>query len=64
MFKTVEEALEILQEDKTVIDVLNTIAATITSLTNAHFSMEIAILISVVLKGAEKRIKEITQSKQ
>lgn len=64
MFKTVEEALEILQEDKSIIDVLNTVGATITSLTNAHFSMEIAILISVVLKEAEKRINQIAQSKQ
>lgn len=64
MFKTVEETLETLQEDKSISDVLSTVGAAITSLTGADFSMEIAILISVVLKKAEKRINQITQSKQ
>lgn len=63
MIKTVVEALEILQADKTIIDVLNTIGAAITSLTNADFTMEEAIAISMVLKEAEQRIREITQSK-
>lgn len=64
MFKTVAEALEILRKDETITDVLNTIGATITSLTNADLSLNMAFLIAVVLKEAEKRINQIAQSKQ
>ena len=64
MFETVVEAIEILHEDKTVSDVLNTVSATVSSLVVAHFTMEEAIAISVVLMEAEKRIKEIIPSEQ
>ena len=64
MYETIADALEILQEDKTVNDVLNTVGAAVSSLSEVNFSIEVAVAISVVLKGAEKRINEITQSKQ
>ena len=64
MDETIADALEILQEDKTVNDVLNTVSAAVSSLSEVNFSIEVAVAISVVLKGAEKRINEITQSKQ
>lgn len=64
MSECVVEALGVLNEAKTINNVMNTVGAAVASLTGAEFSVEVAVAISVVLRAAEKKIKEITQSKQ
>ena len=64
MFETVAETLVVFQEDKTIQDVLCTVGSAIISLADKPFTMDVAFAVAEVLRGAEKRIKEITQTAQ
>ena len=63
MFKTVTETLSILQEDNSIIEVLNTVGAAAVSLGDGDLSVGEAWALSLVCVEAEKRIREIIQSK-
>ena len=64
MFEMMMEALKTLQKDEKVIDVLQTVGATALSLANEVLHPVEFLALDFVITGAEKRIKEITQSKQ
>lgn len=64
MFEIIMHSLETIQKDEKVADVLNTIGATALSLADVVLHPVEFLALSFVITEAEKRIKEIIQSKQ
>ena len=64
MFEIMMGALEVLEKNDSVIDVLNTVGATALSLADEVLSPVEFLALNFVITEAEKKIKDITQSKQ
>ena len=64
MFEIIMDALEVLKKDDSIIDVLNTVGAAALSLADEVLSPVEFLALNFVITEAEKKIKEITQSKQ
>lgn len=64
MFEIIMDTLEVLKNDKTVVDVLNTVGAATLSMADETLSPVEYYALSFINTEAAKRIKEITQSKQ
>ena len=64
MFEIMMDALEVLKKDDSIIDVLNTVGAAALSLADEVLSPVEFLALNFVITEAEKKIKEITQSKQ
>ena len=63
MFEIIMDALEILKQDETITDVLNTLSATALSLADESLSPVEYLALNFVTTEADKRIKEIVQNK-
>ena len=63
MSEIIMDALEVLQKDKTVVDVLNTVGATALSLADVTLHPVEYYGLSFINTEAEKRIKEIFKDK-
>lgn len=63
MFEIIMDTLEVLQEDKTVVDVLNTLAAATLSLADETLHPVEYYALSFINNEAAKRIKEIFKDK-
>ena len=63
MFEIVMDALEVLEKDETIVDVLNTVGAAALSLADETLSPVEYYALSFINTEANKRIKKIIQSK-
>ena len=63
MSKVVEAAHEMLNTDKCIFQVLDTVGAAAVSLTGGELSLGSTIELLKVLRAAEQRIQEITGSR-
>lgn len=64
MFEIIMDALEVLEKDKTIANVLSTVSAATLSLADETLSPVEYLALSFINKEAAKRIEKITQSKQ
>ena len=63
MFEILMDALEVLKKDESIIDVLQTVGATALSLADETLSPVEFLALNFVITEADKKIKEILQSK-
>lgn len=63
MFEILKDALEVLQEDETIVDVLNTVGATTLSLADKSLSPGKYWALSMFNVEAAERIREIVKDK-
>ena len=63
MFEILMDALEVLKKDESIIDVLQTVGAAALSLADETLSPVEFLALNFVITEADKKIKEILQSK-
>lgn len=64
MFEIIMDALEVLEKDKTVVDVLNTVSAAALYIADETLSPVEYCALSFINAEAAKKITEILQNKQ